>query len=125
MADLVCLNLSGKKFFVLLKNFAKLPNTRLAKMVSSDATPNLIYSLPHKNVLTRNAQSQTTKYVLVSITFLSGLSAKGLIYTEYKPLGRPYKMCYPFFHEFRVIPRILRVRRKNEECAERNFPFQQ
>jgi len=56
MADLVCLNLSGKKFFVLLKNFAKLPNTRLAKMVSSDATHNLIYSLPHKNVLTRNAQ---------------------------------------------------------------------
>jgi hypothetical protein len=56
MADLVCLNLSGKKFFVLLKNFAKLPNTRLAKMVSSDATHNLIYSLPHKNVLTRNAE---------------------------------------------------------------------
>ncbi len=70
MADLVCLNLSGKKFFVLLKNFAKLPNTRLAKMVSSDATYNLIYSLPHENVLTRNAQSQTTKYVLVSFTFL-------------------------------------------------------
>ncbi len=26
------------------------------------------------------------------------------IYTEHKPLGRLYKMCFPFFHEFRVIP---------------------
>jgi hypothetical protein len=29
---------------------------------------------------------------------------RGLIYTEHKPLGRLYKKCYPFFHEFRVIP---------------------
>jgi hypothetical protein len=32
------------------------------------------------------------------------LKQRGLIYTEHKPLGRLYKMCYPFFHEFRGIP---------------------
>jgi len=31
--ELVCLNLRGKKFFVLLRNFASQPNTRLAKMI--------------------------------------------------------------------------------------------
>jgi len=29
---------------------------------------------------------------------------RGLIKTEHKPLGRLYKMFYPFFHEFLVIP---------------------
>jgi hypothetical protein len=29
---------------------------------------------------------------------------RGLIYTEHKLLGRLYKMCDPFFHEFQVIP---------------------
>jgi|688.fasta_scaffold859293_1 hypothetical protein len=29
---------------------------------------------------------------------------RGLIYKEHKPLGCLYKMCYPFFHKFQVIP---------------------
>jgi hypothetical protein len=32
--DLVCINLSGKKFYVMKKNFARFPNTRLSCMVS-------------------------------------------------------------------------------------------
>jgi len=33
-SDLVCLNVGGKKFFVMAKNFENLPNTRLANLVS-------------------------------------------------------------------------------------------
>ncbi len=32
------------------------------------------------------------------------LNQRGLIYTEHKPICRLYKMCNPFFYEFRVIP---------------------
>ncbi len=35
---------------------------------------------------------------------LVGSKQRVVIYTEHKPLDRLYNMCYPFFHEFRVIP---------------------
>ncbi|XP_023328739.1 potassium voltage-gated channel protein Shab, partial [Eurytemora carolleeae] len=34
--ELICINLTGKKFFVMLKNFANLPNSRLGHMVRSN-----------------------------------------------------------------------------------------
>ncbi len=36
--DLVCLNLGGKRFYALVRNFAKLPGTRLTQMVSHNSS---------------------------------------------------------------------------------------
>jgi hypothetical protein len=49
----------------------------------------------------------STPILETPLPFIPGegeVDQRGLIYTEHKPLGRLYKMCYPFFHEFRVIP---------------------
>ena len=35
---------------------------------------------------------------------------RGLMYTEHKPLGRLYKMCYPFFHESHSVSKWITAR---------------
>jgi hypothetical protein len=37
--DLVCLNVGGKKFFAVRKNFQRFPATRLGRLVSFSRTP--------------------------------------------------------------------------------------
>ncbi len=39
--DLVCLNVGGKKFFAVRKNFQRFPATRLGRLVSFSRTPRL------------------------------------------------------------------------------------
>ncbi len=68
----------------------------------------------HKNVQKTRRHRQSPRYSKFQRTkklrnggfdlIADHVRQRGLIYTEHKPLGRLYKMCCPFFHEFRVIP---------------------
>jgi len=40
--DLVCLNVGGKKFFVMLHNFNKFPNTRLGQLMLAETKPKIL-----------------------------------------------------------------------------------
>jgi hypothetical protein len=51
----------------------------------------------------RDSEREKREVVFVLAIFgIFGVVSK--IYTKHKPLGCLYKMCDPFFHEFRVIP---------------------
>ncbi len=52
--------------------------------------------------LTFMASSYQTAYFSAFLIFF--VTPLWIKYTEHKPLGRLYMMCYPFFHEFPVIP---------------------
>lgn len=61
--ELICINLTGKKFFVMLKNFANLPNSRLGHMVSL-ITGNL-YSVSKLSKLSIKTECLQNLYVSI------------------------------------------------------------